>query len=400
MSKSMNYSDSDVDNNQEMDTPLFDDDEDKGLDPQIISEKGLVYPMNEIPTEKGYYSVYELKRKHDRTPSLLILDSEFQRDAVWGKQQKSELIESLIMGLPLPIFYFNEDKQGRLIVVDGRQRLTALFQYINNEFKLGELKILKDLSKKSFTELDPLYQSRIEDYQIIAHIIKPSTPDRVKFDIFDRVNRGGTKLNNQEIRNALYQGKATKLLSSIVKTEEFKLATDKAFDNDKRMKNRYLVLRFISFYFYYNNKLIDAKGNKMQFSNDIDASLGRTMELINDMPDKEVDSLLKVIVEALKKARFYNNDNVFRLVSEKENGKIHRYPININIFESIMLMMTYLPDNDVQNRYMVNNMISKMKYSNEYRETLDKNRDSNARVNKRIEIIRKTLESIKGKMVI
>ena len=182
MSKSMNYNNSDVDNNQEMDTPLFDDDAEKELDPQMLSEKGLIYPMNEIPTEKGYFSVYELKRKYDRTPRLLILDSEFQRDSVWGKQQKSELVESLIMGLPLPIFYFNEDKQGRLIVVDGRQRLTALFQYINNDFKLGKLKILNELSKKSFKELEPLYQSRIEDYQIIAHIIKPSTPDRVKGD--------------------------------------------------------------------------------------------------------------------------------------------------------------------------------------------------------------------------
>jgi len=101
---------------------------------------GDVYPMQTIKVSKGFYSVYELKRKFDRKDRGIVLDSSFQREGVWGQGQKSELVESVLMGLPLPIFYFNEDKKGRLIVVDGRQRLTALFEFIDCKFKLGDLK--------------------------------------------------------------------------------------------------------------------------------------------------------------------------------------------------------------------------------------------------------------------
>ncbi len=92
----------------------------------------------------------------------------------------------------------------------------------------------------------PVYQSKIEDYQIMAYVIQPMTPERVKFDIFDRVNRAGTKLNKQEIRNALYHGQSTRLLNILCNTEEFNRATENYFVKDTRMKNRYLL--FITLY--------------------------------------------------------------------------------------------------------------------------------------------------------
>ena len=165
-----------------------------------------IYPMNDIKIEKGFYTVFELKRKFNSKNKRIILDSDFQRDDVWGKEKKCELIESVLMGLPLPIFYFNQDKYGRLIVVDGRQRLTALFEFMDDKITLRKLKILSELNDKKFSQLSPVLAGRIEDYQIQAHVILPPTPDRIKFDIFDRVNRGGMQLNKQEIRNALYQG--------------------------------------------------------------------------------------------------------------------------------------------------------------------------------------------------
>lgn len=79
-----------------------------------------IYPMNGIKVDKGFYTVFELKRKYDAKNKRIILDSDFQRDDVWKAEQKAELVESVLMGLPLPIFYFNQDKYGRLIVIDGR----------------------------------------------------------------------------------------------------------------------------------------------------------------------------------------------------------------------------------------------------------------------------------------
>ena len=114
-------------------------------------------------------------------------------------------------------------------------------------------------------------QTKIEDYQIIAHVIQPPTPDRIKFDIFDRVNRAGTQLNKQEIRNALYQGNATQLLSHLCQTSEFAEATENGFAKEVRMKERYIVLRFIAFYLYYNQQLyVVSNGERLRYQYIVD----------------------------------------------------------------------------------------------------------------------------------
>lgn len=167
--------------------------------------------FKEVRVTKKDFSIYELLRKYKQ--DKLILGVSFQRRKVWDEKQKCELIESILMGLPLPIFYFKQLDNSRYVVVDGKQRLSALFEYLSNEFALKNLKILDFLNTKKFKDLEDtlgIYQSQLEDFQIYSHVILPPTPDKILFDIFDRVNRGGTRLNKQEIRNALYQGKGMK----------------------------------------------------------------------------------------------------------------------------------------------------------------------------------------------
>ena len=107
-------------------------------------------------------------------------------------------------------------------------------KFLNNEFSLESLKILSRYNGLRFKDLDPLLQSRIEDYQIQSYVILPPTDETVKFHIFDRVNRPGTQLNKQEIRNALYNGKITELLKEIAESALFREATSNKFvkDND------------------------------------------------------------------------------------------------------------------------------------------------------------------------
>ena len=112
------------------------------------------YNADSINIDQGYFSVFELKRKYDRTKlqrnienkisnedrrNQIILDSDFQREAVWKIKQKSELIESVLMGLPIPIMYLYEDKFANLVVVDGRQRLTAFFEFLDEKYELTGL---------------------------------------------------------------------------------------------------------------------------------------------------------------------------------------------------------------------------------------------------------------------
>ena len=116
---------------------------DNGRDIEQVED---IYPNFDIKIDKGFYTVYELKRRYDAEPKRIKLDSDFQRESIWKYKQKAELIESILMGLPLPIFYFNQDKYGNLIVVDGRQRLTALFEYMDGNFSLNHLKILNQFT--------------------------------------------------------------------------------------------------------------------------------------------------------------------------------------------------------------------------------------------------------------
>ena len=204
-----------------------------------------------VRVTKKDFSVFELYRKYNK--QQLILDVDFQRKTVWGYKQKCELIESILMGLPLPIFYFKQQNNSTYVVVDGKQRLSTLFEFLNNGFSLKSLKILTFLNGKKFKDLTEelgIYQSQLEDYQVYSHVILPPTPDKILFDIFDRVNRGGTKLNKQEIRNALYHGRGLKMITSITETEIFEEATRIEHGKDARMKGSYLLTRFFAFYLF------------------------------------------------------------------------------------------------------------------------------------------------------
>lgn len=344
------------------------------------AQEEQVYPMNKVKVDKGFYTVFELKRRFDAKPKRVILDSDFQRENVWFKDRKSELIESVLMGLPLPIFYFNQDKYGNLIVVDGRQRLGTLFSYMADEFALRKLKIMPEINGIKFSKLSVILKGRIEDFQIQAHVIMPPTPDRIKFDIFDRVNRGGVSLNKQEMRNALYQGTATGLLNKIVKSDMFGKSTGNAFQKERRMKDKYLLTRFITFLLYHKGILEDEKGEPYLYKNDIDELLGKGMEALNHMNELELEKLEQFVLSTLEKSYYYLGENAFRLVKG-----IRRSPINMNVFETIMYAMQYIPANQENLRLKVEQGISQFVDSGEFRENIGNHRDSAEKLNWRLE---------------
>ena len=319
---------------------------------------------------------------------LIKLDADFQRDEVWNLKQKIELVESVLMGLPLPIFYFNRDKDGVLIVVDGRQRLGALFDFMNDKYALKDLKVLSKDFEKKFSELDQIYQSKIEDYQLLAYEIMPETSESVLFNIFDRVNRGGTKLNKQEIRNALYQGKSTVLLKEFVNTDLFVTATGEGLVKDTRQKAHYLILRFISFYLFKTGCLKDYSGKPYVYK-EIDGLLSTVMKYINGMKDNEFETLKTVIRAAFANCIKYTNSEIFRL---NQNGK--RSPINMNVFETVMYIMAFLPDNLESKKVM--SKIVDLKQSSEYIDNIGNHRDSELKVKQRFAMADKIIEELKN----
>jgi uncharacterized protein with ParB-like and HNH nuclease domain len=177
----------------------------------------------------------------------LILADKFQRRRVWDDARSSRLIESLLINVPIPVCYFAEVDDA-YSVIDGQQRLTAIYRYINNEFSLSSLKIRSDLNRKRFHELGVADKRTIQQRSLRCIVIlKESDPD-IRFDVFDRLNSTSVKLNAQELRNSLYRGAFNELIINLSENPMFQKIRG-VKDVDKRMLDCEMVLRFFAFYF-------------------------------------------------------------------------------------------------------------------------------------------------------
>jgi len=173
------------------------------------------------------------------------MNTEFQRSGyLWSKSVMSRLIESILLRLPLPVFYFDASDDDRWLIVDGLQRLSTFKRFmINQDLALQGLEILTDLNGKTYDQLSHILKRKIARYQVTTYLIKPGTPKIVKYDIFRRINTGGLILTPQEIRHSLNQEQAYYLKELVEDTHFTKIIRL----NDQRMQARELILRYLAF---------------------------------------------------------------------------------------------------------------------------------------------------------
>ena len=171
----------------------------EGLDRDADSSWGD-YPIDTVLIRNESRTVHDVLRRVEK--GAFIMHPDFQRDFIWPDDKQSKLIESVLMRIPLPVFYLAEDSVGRMIVVDGLQRLSTFQRFVNDKLKL-KLPTQEELNGKRFSELSPKLQNRIEDCNLILYIIDAKVPERARLDIFERVN-GGVPLTRQQMRNCLY----------------------------------------------------------------------------------------------------------------------------------------------------------------------------------------------------
>lgn len=343
-----------------------------------------IYPAN-IKIEQERYSVYELKRKYEEKQEILM-DPDFQRGFVWGPKQKRELIESILMGIKLPSFYFAERNiDGKKIVVDGKQRLATLFDFMNDKFSLSNLNIIKN-AKGKFSDLEGVQQSKIEDYQLEINVIKASTPERVMLDIFDRINRGGTTLNNQEMRNALYQGKSTTLLKELAESLIFKDVTEKSI-SPQRMKDTYVVLRFLTFYIWKTRKAVDKDNNLIDYKSDMNDFLAKTMEYINGLDSIQIEELKSVFYRTMNNVKRVIPTNAFRLPPKppKDGSKPFKRPVNMPLFDTVCyLLSSDIPEEKIP---MLQEKYDELLNNQEYIDSITTQVDNIKSINIRFNII-------------
>lgn len=211
------------------------------------------------------------------------LNPDFQRHGdLWTQTNMSKLIESILLKLPLPIFYFDVSSPDKWIVVDGLQRLSTINQFmVKKTLKLKNLEFL-DLNGKKYDDLDRSLKRIFEGTQIVTYQIEAQTPKEVRYSIFNRINTGGVPLNSQEIRQALNQkGSGVKFLITCAESEIFKSVVNVPA---KRMLDRELVLRFMSFILTSNATEKFPFNNMMEF-------LDRAMEELDSLEGQELEKL-------------------------------------------------------------------------------------------------------------
>lgn len=255
------------------------------------------------------------------------LAPDFQRHYVWKDWQRWGLIESLLLGIPLPSFYFNEDMSGRLQVVDGVQRLTTIYGFVHEKkFQLKQLTYLHALEGKGFDDLDGVFRRRLQGAQFVAHVIDPQTPYKVKFDIFRRINTGGSPLSAQEIRHCMSGARSREFLRELTQEPSFLQATSSRLVDHPRMADREIALRFVAFRLFTVDDYASYAG--------LDDFLGAATARIDDdsaLSKERLEELKRVFVRGMLHSHLVFGDYAFR---KWPHGVERRNPINRALVET------------------------------------------------------------------
>lgn len=277
-------------------TVEFEDDDDLSMNEQIDHDDNVDIPFStkniKVNTQTIALSTLIARLKYDE----IDLQPSFQRKKdLWSKTQMSRLIESILLKMPLPIFYFDVSEPDKWLVVDGLQRLSTIKRFIvdcednKNPLRLTNLEFLKELDGRSYQELSRPLQRVIDETQIVTYQIEPQTPKEVRYSIFNRINTGGLKLNAQEIRQALNQkGIAVDFLAAQCETDEFKRVVK---SNPERMLDRELALRFFAF------KLLDVDDSFKNLSSFLDSAMEKIDE--HDHVTQELKTLSEEFRQSL-----------------------------------------------------------------------------------------------------
>lgn len=333
----------------------------------IIDPEHDPFNPEEISIDTKIVAMETLLRRLEQ--GSIRLNPDFQRREVWSDERKSQLIESMILKIPIPMFYVSSDEKSNWTVVDGLQRLSTIRdfvlgkEYLSNPekqkkgegLKLKGLEFWKELAGNSLNDLPTHLYNRILETVFTFTIINPGTPEEVKRNIFKRLNTGGMPLSSQEIRNALYIGGATQLLTKLSKLNEFRIATGGSI-KALRMEDKELVLRFVAF--------IIRKHTTYKKTLNVDTWLSDTMIILNAIPELSSREFLRntrqgsiiknditvlseseisqLFIRAMVRGKKMFGDHAFR----KSYPGLKRAPINKSLFETWGVILAELTEED------------------------------------------------------
>jgi len=231
---------------------------------------------------------------------------EYQRHFAWSDVRQSQLIESLILGIPVPSLFMATNKDSTWEVIDGLQRLTTLINFISNDniikkvnpsckkLKIAGLEKLDSINGLHFEELPKSTQLMFMTRPLRVTVLNDKSDLNLRYDLFERLNTGGIILHPQEIRNCIYLGKFKDFLLKCSLNEHFKKVVKVPENSSQSGITEELVLKFFA---YYENRELFIHSVK-GFLNDYMASKSKYFKE-KDTYEKLFEQTFMLIAESL-----------------------------------------------------------------------------------------------------
>jgi len=270
----------------------------------------------------------------------LVLTPIFQRRKVWDDARSSRLVESVILEVPLPVFYFAESQDGTQEVIDGQQRLTALFRFLDNNFPLGGLKALSHLNGQYFKDLEKGTQRLVRACAIRTVLFKKESDENLRFEIFERLNTGAIPLNDQELRNCVYRGPYNELLKTLSNDPDYMWLM--GFKGpEKRFKDVEYVLRFAAFH----------HATYLKYKPSMSRFLTENMIDHQKIPPKKADELRVAFKNSVALVRSLLGKHAFKRFyrgdSKVQDGRWELKKFNASLYDILMNLFATADKNRV-----------------------------------------------------
>lgn len=358
----------------------------KALEKQIKDER------QRIAADRMDLSFGELINMYEQDE--LIIHPEYQRFFRWTNTQKTALIESILLGIPIPPIFVAENENGIWEIVDGLQRMSTIVSffgklkpdvlngetYLNSEededeeitnknyWTLENSDIVKELDGFNVNTLPQRYVLNIKRAVCRVEILRGQSSITLKYELFKRLNSNGTKLTAQEIRNAIYRGidsSVNKLVEQLSQNVDFIRLTSLTKQKKKELYDQELVLRFMAFY-----------DDKTEINNN-------TAKILDDFMSRSVNSKRfsvtkyeKIFNKTINLLKSLDDDTVFK---NSSNAFVPAY------FEAIMVGTARNIDSYVKDKELLRQKIKELKHSDRYKQHMGSASNSKYRISKRLE---------------
>lgn len=312
----------------------------------------------------------------------IIPQPDYQRDYVMDDRRASKLVESLIMGIPIPTVYLCEENDGTYSVIDGQQRMTSFVRFLNNDFSLKGLEELTELNGKKFKDLDKTYQRTIKSSSLNSIILTKESQE-LKYEIFARLNQGSLRLKPQELRNCIYRGSFNNMLEEIA--ESNKLLPILFLEENKRKNYQEYILRFY------------ALRNYLEYSTSMTKTMNDYMSKHQNDDEKEIENAKKLFNKTIDIVKQVFGDTAFCVYDRSKKDFVRKF--SGPVYDSIIIACSYFDNHDLMvNSDEIRSQVLEVRKNNaDYQDFTYAATGSKNRVIGRINMIYNIIANIIGK---